>query len=130
MNSFNCEGRIVAPAELRETNGTSLSSFRLASNVGFGDRQTTLWIDCTIWGKRAETLNPMLPKGQQVFVNGELSLRTYPKKDGTEGSSLSLRVNDLSFGKGAGGEANGGNNGGVGQTNNQSQEPLDDDIPF
>lgn len=129
MNSFNCEGRIVAPAELRETNGTSLSNFRLASNVGFGDRQTTLWIDCTIWGKRAETLNPMLPKGQQVFVNGELSLRTYPKKDGTEGSSLSLRVNDLSFGKGTS-DANGGGGNANGQTNNQAMETLDDDIPF
>ena len=125
MNTFSCEGRIVQNAELRQTNsGDALSSFRLASNVGFGEKQTTLWIDCTIWGKRAQTLNSMLPKGQQVFVNGELSERVYQKKDGTEGRSLSLRVNDLSFGKGTG-DANGGQN-----QHNPSKVEIDDDIPF
>ena len=92
MNTFSCEGRIVQDAQLRQTNkGDPLSSFRLASNVGFGDNQTTLWIDCTIWGKRAQTLNPMLPKGQQVFICGELSERVYPKNDGKEGRTTSFK---------------------------------------
>lgn len=127
MNTFSCEGRIVQNAELRQTNsGDALSSFRLASNVGFGDNKSTLWIDCTIWGKRAQTLNSMLPKGQQVFINGELSERVYPKKDGTEGRSLSLRVNELSFGKGTG-DSNGG---GQQQQQQQPAVEIDDDIPF
>lgn len=131
MNTFSCEGRIVQDAQLRQTNkGDPLSSFRLASNVGFGDNQTTLWIDCTIWGKRAETLTSMLPKGQQVFICGELSERVYPKNDGTEGRSLALRVNDLSFGKGKDGSggANSSNNGG--QAKPPATEEFDDDIPF
>lgn len=119
MNVFTCEGRIVQNAELRKANDTSLASFRLASNVGFGDKQTTLWIDCTIWGNRADSLVTSLVKGQQVMVSGELSERTFNRQDGSEGKALQLRVNDLGYGKSP-----------AGQSSAETSVEDDDDIPF
>lgn len=132
MNVFSCEGRIVQDAELRTTNnGTQVAGFRLASNVGYGDNQTTLWLNCSLWGQRAEKVANSLKKGQQVMINGELSLREYQRNDGTSGSSLELRVNDFAYGKG--GEAAGGQGGGYGgedQTKGQGAGDMDDEIPF
>jgi len=126
MNSFSCDMRIVADAEVRQHNGTSFASFRGASNTGFGDNQSTLWLDCTLWGARGEKLAPSLVKGNQVFVSGDLSMRTWNKPDGTQGSALSLRVNELAYGKSKGGDSapQGG------QTDNQSAGDEDDEIPF
>lgn len=131
MNVFSCEGRIVADAQLRTTNsGQQLASFRIASNVGYGDNASTLWIDCTIWGQRAEKVVQSLVKGQQIFVNGELSERTWQKDDGTEGRALQLRVGDFSYGKSKGGEQ-GGMSDSTGNSNTNNGGGMDDDeIPF
>lgn len=66
----------------------------VANNVGFGDRQQTLWVRVALWGKRAEgQLQNYLKKGQQVFVSGELTQREYQANDGTTRTSLELNAN-------------------------------------
>ena len=66
----------------------------VANNVGFGDRQQTLWVRVALWGKRAEgSLQNYLKKGQQVFVSGELTQREYQANDGTTKTSLELNAN-------------------------------------
>ena len=67
----------------------------VANDVGFGDRKSTNWFRCAIWGKRAATLQPMLLKGKQVFVRGELTMRAFTNKDGVEKLSAEVRVDDL-----------------------------------
>jgi single-strand DNA-binding protein len=73
-NAFSFIGRLGADAETRKTQGgTSVLSFRAANDVGVGDKKTTQWITCLIFGKRAEgRLVEFLTKGAQVFVTGEL----------------------------------------------------------
>ncbi|MDP3932615.1 MAG: single-stranded DNA-binding protein, partial [Methylococcaceae bacterium] len=69
---------------------------RVANNVGFGDKQQTLWIRVAVWGKRAEgQLANYLKKGQQVFVSGELSQSEYRANDGSTKTSLELNANIL-----------------------------------
>ena len=64
--------------------GQSVLNFTVANNIGFGDRQQTLWIRVALWGKRAEgQLQNYLKKGQQVFVSGELTQREYQANDGS-----------------------------------------------
>ena len=46
---------------------------------------------------RADVVAKYLYKGAKVTVVGSGKLRTYPKKDGSEGSSLELRVNDFTL---------------------------------
>jgi single-strand DNA-binding protein len=103
MNAFFATGRLAADAETRFTSGgTAAASFKLANDVGYGDKKKTNWIRCTIWGKRAESgLIQYLRKGQSVVVTGELVLEEWTDKDGGKRLSAELRVAEIELaGKG------------------------------
>jgi len=101
MNVWTFSGRVGADAELRTTqSGEKVLSFRVANDVGFGDRKFTQWVDCSLWGKRGESIAQYVKKGDKVAVSGELKLEEFQKRDGTPGSKLSVRVNDLDLGSG------------------------------
>ena len=117
MNVWTFTGRLGADGELRSTqSGEKVLGFRVANDVGFGERKTTQWVDCSIWGRRAEALAPHLTKGKQVVVSGEVTIREFEKRDGTRGAGLSVRVNEIDFtgGPREGGEGGGGGYGGGG----------------
>jgi len=147
-NAFTFTGAIGRDAEVRQTpSGQSVLNVAVANNVGFGDRQTVMWIRVALWGKRAEgTFPSYLVKGQQVFVSGELSQREY-EKDGQTRTSLELNANVLDLV----GKKSDNQQGGQAQQpqqnnqqpaqNQQYQQPaqnnqapqaesFDDDIPF
>ncbi|WP_019102191.1 single-stranded DNA-binding protein, partial [Chromobacterium haemolyticum] len=85
-------------AELRYTpSGEPVLSFRVASDIGFGERKSTNWFSCTIFGKRGESLKNYMDKGQQVTVYGQLTLREWQDKDGNKRLSPDVRVNELSL---------------------------------
>ncbi len=94
-NVFSFTGAVGRDAEVRATpSGQSVLNFTVANNIGFGDRQQTLWIRVALWGKRAEgSLQNYLKKGQQVFISGELTQREYQANDGTTKTSLELNAN-------------------------------------
>jgi len=93
-NVFSFTGTIGRDAEVRATpSGQSVLNFTVANNIGFGDRQQTLWIRVALWGRRAEgSLQNYLKKGQQVFVSGELTQREYQANDGSTKTSLELNA--------------------------------------
>ncbi len=94
-NVFSFTGAIGRDAEVKVTpSGQSVLNVTVANNIGFGDRQQTLWIRVALWGKRAEgQLQNYLKKGQQVFVSGELTQQEYQANDGSTKSSLELNAN-------------------------------------
>ena len=98
MNSCNFEGRLARDAELKDVGDNKVSNFTIASDIGFGERKKTLWLECAVWGKRAESLNDTLKKGQQLFLTGEFSTREYTDKEGQNKTSLCLNVKDLWYG--------------------------------
>ena len=156
MNSITFDGRLAADAELRYTpSGEPVLSFRVASDIGFGERKSTNWFSCQVWGKRGESLKNYLAKGQQVTVYGQLTLREWQDKDGNKRVSPDVRVNELSLqggrnemGASSGGGMGGGMDDGYGYSAPaprqetpaapRRQEPkaaprmddMDDDIPF
>jgi len=99
MNVFTAVGRIGRDAQVNHTaNGTPVAGIALAVDSGFGDNKQTVWIDCALFGKRAESgLIQYLTKGQQVAVTGELGTRQYQKNDGTQGFSVTLRISEISL---------------------------------
>jgi len=119
MNNCNFEGRLAKDAELKEVSGYKVCNFAIGTNVGFGDNKKTMWVDCAIWGKQGESVVKYLVKGQQIFVNGELSTKEYEKK-GVVKTILILKVNTFSFG------AKPTN----AHTNNVPNIDLDDEVPF
>ena len=94
-NVFSFTGTVGRDAEVRATpSGQTVLNVTVANNIGFGDRQQTLWMRVALWGKRAEgQLGQYLKKGQQVFVSGELSMREYQAADGSVKSALELNAN-------------------------------------
>ena len=75
---------------------TPYISFPLGVSIGFGEKERTLWVGCTIWGKRAEgKLSQYLGKGAKVVVSGELDLDMYEKNGGEKGATITCRVRDL-----------------------------------
>ena len=136
MNSITFDGRLAADAELRFTpSGEPVLSFRVASDIGYGDKKTTNWFQCQIWGKRGESLKQYLAKGQQVTVYGQLTLREWQDKEGIKRLSPDVRVTELTL---QGCKQEGSGQGGSTSQPPQRQTPpaqqqpeqIDDDVPF
>jgi single-strand DNA-binding protein len=76
--------------------GQAVLNVSVANNIGFGDKQQTVWIRVALWGRRAEgSLVGYLKKGQAVFISGELSTNEYTKNDGTKGFQLEVNADIL-----------------------------------
>ena len=96
MIKLTFTGRLGKDAELRFTaSGAAVLGFTVASDAGWGDKKHTNWIDCSVWGKRAESLDPYLKKGLAVTISGDGDLREWEGKDGQKGKTLSCNVNDV-----------------------------------
>ena len=103
----------------------------------------TCFVDCQMFGKRAETVNKYFKKGNPIFVEGRLKYDSW-EKDGRRQSRLRVFVENFEF-LGKGGGQGGGNNAAPSQSQ-QSQGGgypdtsmdvpygagggTDDDIPF
>ena len=91
MNTFSATGNLGKDCRVNKTATSTVCGFALAVKSGYGDNAQTLWIDCSIWGKQAESRLPeFLVKGQQVAVSGELGQREHEGKN-----YMTLRVNSI-----------------------------------
>lgn len=125
MNKISATGRVVADAEVRYTpGGDAIASFRVASDVGYGERKSTNWFSCQIWGKRGEAIAQHLAKGQQVTIFGTLTLREWTNKDGVKAISPDIRVDEIEL-QGGRREAAQPKHG-----SNASTDDFDEQIPF
>ena len=136
MNVLSATGNLGKDCNTNNVNGTAVCNFAVAMKSGFGDRAQTIWLDCALWGKQAESkLVDYLVKGQQVAVSGEMGTREHEGK-----TYMTLRVNQISLvgGKSEGGQAPAPQNGGGKLSQppvSQQQAPANtfddgDGIPF
>lgn len=98
MNVTTATGNLGSDAEVRFTkDGTPVANFSFPLSSGYGDKKKTSWLRCSIIGKRAETLAPMLLKGTLVAITAEISLNEYVGKDGTNKSNLEGLVSNVTL---------------------------------
>lgn len=97
MNSITIAGNITRDAETRYLpDGSAVAAFGLADNQG-KDKQAIFW-NCSLFGKRAESLAQYLTKGQAVTVTGTISEREFTDKNtGQQRKVMDVRVNDLAL---------------------------------
>lgn len=94
MNSITVAGSLGRDAELKYlNNGDAISAFSVADSQG--KDKNAIWWNCTIYGKRAESLNQYLVKGQAVTVVGHITEREYTDKNGNERKAMEIRVTDV-----------------------------------
>lgn len=94
--------RLGRDAEIRyTTGGDPVANLSLAFNYGRkgeDGKRTTQWIDASLWGDRAVSLQQYLTKGTAlVVVLEDVHVETYQKRDGAQGSKLVGRVTLLEF---------------------------------
>ena len=94
MLNITAHGNLGRDPELKEVGQSQVANFSIGARTG---QDETTWIDCAVWGKRADVVMRFLKKGSQVTVAGQGKVRTYQKKDGTEGQSLELNVSDFTL---------------------------------
>ncbi|MDS1138610.1 single-stranded DNA-binding protein [Nitratireductor indicus] len=94
MRSIVIAGRLGKDAELRRlpNTGDPVLQFTVAVDDGYGEKKKTLWFDCSLFGKRGQSLAEHLRKGAQVTVSGDFSTREHDGK-----TYLQIRVNDLTL---------------------------------
>ena len=99
LNNVVLCGNLTADPEMKYIpSGKAVTTMRMAVNNGYGDKQDTLFITATAWGKTAENVSQFLKKGSNVGITGRLKLDTW-EKDGAKQSRISVIVNSVQFGK-------------------------------
>ena len=60
-------------------------------------KEETCFVDCTSFGRQAETINKYLTKGRPVLVEGRLTFNSWTAQDGTKRSRLKVTVENFQF---------------------------------
>ena len=82
-------------------NGLLVLNFSIANRKNYKDSVTDEWKDitsfvhCSVFGSKAEYLDKRLKIGLPCVVTGELSVKQYKDKDGTNRSSTTVIVKDV-----------------------------------
>ena len=94
INRVNITGTLTRDPELRATaGGTQVLSFGVAVNDRRRNAQTGEWedypnfVDCTMFGTRAEAVSRFLAKGNKVAIEGKLRYSSW-ERDGQRRSKL------------------------------------------
>lgn len=96
MNQITVAGTLGRDAEVRYLNsGDAVCNFSVADSQGRD--KPTIWWNCTLFGKRAESLSQYLTKGQSVTVVGQVSEREFQDKNGNHRKAMDVRVQDLAL---------------------------------
>ena len=96
MLTMTIAGNVGKDAVLRNTQGGDpVLGFSIAIDGGKdknGNKRDSTWVQCNVWGKRAESLNGHITKGTKLVVSGRPGVDVYEGK-----GRLTLSVQDLTF---------------------------------
>ena len=103
INKVTITGNLTREPDLRVTaGGASILAFGVAVNDRKRNASTGQWedvpnyIDCTVFGARAESLSRIMTKGMKVAIDGKLRWRQW-EKNGEKRSKLEVIVEELEF---------------------------------
>lgn len=103
INSVVISGNLTRDPELRTTNtGTKVLGFCVAVNDRCRNPQTQEWedypnfIDCVLFGPRAESVAKYISKGSKVAVQGKLRWSQW-ERDGERRSKIAVIVDQIEF---------------------------------
>jgi len=144
INRVVISGNLTRDAELRRTQSSmAILNMGVAVNDRRRNNQTGEWedyanfVDCTMFGARAEAIANYLSKGTKVAIEGKLRWSQW-ERDGEKRSKLEVVVDEIEFmsNRNQDGGFQGGYQGGYQQAPatapviDASASVYDDDIPF
>lgn len=102
INSVSITGNLTRDPELKATaGGTGVLSMGVAVNERRKDPETGEWgdypsyVDCVVFGNRAEALARILAKGAKVAVHGRLRQDRWQDQDGRNRSRIEVVADDV-----------------------------------
>lgn len=138
VNKAILVGNLGRDAEVRFTpSGQAVASFSIATTENWTSKdgekkEQTEWHRIVLWGKSAESLQPYLTKGKQIYVEGRLQTRSW-EKEGQKHYTTEVKADRIVLLGGAsrGERSDRGEGGGSYADPVRDQSPItDDDIPF
>lgn len=103
INRVTITGNLTRDGELRSTqSGTHVLGLGVAVNDRRRNQQTGDWedyanfIDCTMFGTRAEKIAPYLKRGTKVAIEGKLRWSQW-ERDGQKRSKIEVIVDEIEF---------------------------------
>lgn len=92
-------GNVGSDGELKYLqSGDAVLNFSVAhSDKDRDKKETTVWIRCAMFGKRAEALAPHITKGKSVTVVGAMTVRSF-EAQGEKRQSVEMKLDHLFFG--------------------------------
>lgn len=145
INRVVLSGNLTRDPELRTTqSGTSVLTFGIAVNDRRRNNQTGEWgdypnfIDCSMFGARAEKLNQYLSKGAKVALEGRLRWSQW-ERDGQKRTRIEVIIDEIELMQRRDNSTSNGSGYSVPATTPQEAEPqvieasaavYDEDIPF
>lgn len=105
INKAMVTGNLTRDSELRQTpSGTPVLNFSIAVNDRRRNQQTGEWddyanfIDCAMFGRRAEGIAQYLVKGCKVAIEGRLHYSTWEDRNtGQRRSKIQINVDEIEF---------------------------------
>ena len=100
INKVILMGRLTKDPEMRHTNsGTPVTSFSVAINNGYGEKQQTDFVNCVAWNKTAEFVTKNFTKGKMIIVIGRISTRSWKTQDGKRAYVIEVTAQEVNFGE-------------------------------
>lgn len=98
LNHITIMGRLTKEPELRRTgNGVAVTSFTIACDRDFGDKETD-FIECVAWRQTGEFVSKYFKKGSMAVVSGRLQIRGWTDKDGNKRKTAEVVADNVYFG--------------------------------
>lgn len=104
INHVTLVGNLTRDAELRHVNNDlAVLDIGMAGNNRRRKKDSDEWedipvyVDCTLFGKRAEGLEPYLKKGAKVAIDGRLNWSQWETDEGAKRSKLEIIVEEIDF---------------------------------
>jgi single-strand DNA-binding protein len=98
LNHITIMGRLTRDPEIRRTNnGTAVTSFTIACDRDFGDKETD-FVECVAWKNTAEFVSKYFAKGRMAVVSGRLQIRGWTDKDGNKRKTAEIVADNVYFG--------------------------------
>ena len=140
INRVTLSGNLTRDPELRQTqSGIAVLSFGMAVNDRRKNPTTGEWedvpnfVDCSMFGNRAQSLSGILAKGMKVAIDGKLRWSQW-ERDGQKRSKLEVIIDALDFMSqrkdGAGSESAEAFDAAEPPVIDASSTVYDDDLPF
>ena len=102
LNKVFLIGNLTRDPELKYTpSGVAVANFTLAINRKYKSgeevKEEATFLPCVAWQKTAEVLNRYVYKGDPLFVEGRLQVRTWEDKKGDKRYTTEIVVEKIQF---------------------------------